>query len=165
MRFLDFVLENVEYFMCGQFTQFLSPLSSHRFTLQWNTAMNVSCTDALHVLRQAQCFVQSWTLVCMYDLLMLLFPCSLGLLIRPQHSSPSAACFVASVLLLNLKCSSIWQLIQSNSTVHYARKPSMWNSCWTSTCRHITPLRYATTAHQILKLHFNGKDFMQWRHV
>jgi len=144
---------------------FAHPGSACRFTLQWNTAMNVSCTDVLHVHHQEQCFDQSWTSVCMYDLLMLLFLSSPDLPIRLQHSNLSAASFVDSALPLNLKCSSIWQLIQSNSTVHYARKPSMWNSCWTSTCRHITPLRYATTAHWNLKLNLNGKYFMQWRLV
>jgi len=144
---------------------FAPPGSVCRFTLQWNTATNVSCIDVLHVHHPAQCSVQRWTSVCMYDLLMLLFPSSLDLPIRPQHSSPSAASFVDSALPLNLKCSSIWQLIRSSSTVHYARKPSMWNSCWTSTCRHITPLRYATSALWNLKLNLNGKCFIQWRFV
>lgn len=126
---------------------FAPPGPACRFTLQLNTAMNVSCTDVLHVRHQEQFFVQSWTSVFMYDLLMLLFLTSPDLSTRPQHSNLSAASFVDSALPLNLKCSSIWQLIRSNSTVRYARKPSMWNSCWTSTCRHITPLRYATIAH------------------
>lgn len=103
--------------------------------------MNVSCTDVLRALHQAQCFVQSWTLVCMYDQLTLHFPCSLRPPIRPPHNNPSAAYSVASALSLSLRCSFTWQHIQSNSTVHCARKPSTWNSCWTNTCRNIMPLR------------------------
>lgn len=118
--------------------------------------MNASCTGVLRVLHRVQYFVQSWTLVCMYDLLMLHFLCSPGQSIRPQHNSLFAACFVTSALPLSLKCSSIWQHIQSSSTVHCAKKPSMWSFCWTSICRHITALRYR--AQQDMEISLSGKD-------
>lgn len=129
--------------------------------------MNVSCTDVLHALQQVRCFVLSWILVCMYDQLMPHFLCSLGLPVRHQHSNPFAACSVASALQQNLRCSSTWEHIQSSSTVHCARKPSMWSSCWTNTCRSIMPLRSVCHNSQknlkflLFATDFEGKRFFQ----
>lgn len=122
--------------------------------------MSASCTDVLRVLHRVQYFVQSSILVCMYDLLMLHFLCSLDKPIRPQHNSPFAACFVTSALPLSLKCSFIWQHIPSSSTVHCAKKPSMLSFCWTSICRHITARRYITTAQQYMEISWTCEDFL-----